>query len=284
MKVLAANGASEAKKRTREAEDYYSRLTETGKERFEGKLNYLGRDRALICTPERTRAAIKAFISKEDKTGANITPSMRRTIREVQDFVPEAGVTSRELALLVHRNSLDNLQCRFHEKSKDKEHYDGNMIKGQRIHGVAFQMKLAGSTARPVKAEPGFMNCGCHIDDVLLDFFWWKTWIIRSRNPNLFDATESMMESVFPPRPRAFFVHAFLNISHLKLDDFYGLDYGTLAYYVRILTKQVTGIFGRLRAFGVPDKLIRELAKPPTKVPTPGVEMDTESSDDDEDD
>ncbi|KAF9474195.1 hypothetical protein BDN70DRAFT_771835, partial [Pholiota conissans] len=87
----------------------------------------------------------------------------------------------------------------------------------------------------------GFMHCGCFIDDVLLDFYLWKTMTITSRHPTdatLMAAKESMLGAAFPPRVRAFFVEAFLFYSHLTLKDLYSFNFGTADYDKKILMLQ----------------------------------------------
>jgi hypothetical protein len=81
------------------------------------------------------------------------------------------------------------------------------------------------------------MHCGCAIDDVLMEFFFWKTWTAKSTRPGL-NVSESLKDEVVPARLRAFINQAFKKTMCLTLDDLYGEDYGTQQYEARIRLKQ----------------------------------------------
>ncbi|KAF8169099.1 hypothetical protein BJ912DRAFT_862301, partial [Pholiota molesta] len=213
--------------------------------------------------------------------------SIRRAIRDIPDFLPEAGYSSRKLALLVHENNLENLQCRYHEKTKNRDKYDGIDSAGQKIHGVPYKPQLNASTQTNITPQDDFMHCGCYIDDVLLDFFLWKTMTIHSHNPELRGIYESMMATEFPPRVRAFVLQLFLVFSNLQLDDLYALDYGTPAYYTRRHQVQGRKLLGLMDQHNVPDpvrKLIALILADPSKgivAPTADdMSTDSESEDD----
>lgn len=189
--------------------------------------------------------------------------SLRRTARDVQDFLPETGLKSCELALLVHANCFLNYQCRYHERSKNRTKYDGHEVSGYKLHGVAYQMKLGHSTSNRVMAKHGFMHCGCYIEDVLLDFFFWKSWMIHSRNPDVDIMSKTMMDDWLPPRLRAFVIQSFLATSHLTLDDLYAFDYGTVDYYQRVLLIQGRRVLKAMINKRVPPPLVQHLPNLP---------------------
>ena len=67
------------------------------------------------------------------------------------------------------------------------------------------------------------MHCGCLIDNVLLDFFFWKTVFARSTNPSLRDLLWRMGKESTPSTIRAFWVSQFKSLTNLTVDDVYNL-------------------------------------------------------------
>ncbi|KAF8877993.1 hypothetical protein BD779DRAFT_1677060 [Infundibulicybe gibba] len=95
--------------------------------------------------------------------------------------------------------------------------------------------------------QPGHMHCGCAIDVALMEFYFWKTWTIRSTRPD-FDYIESMREEVLPACPRAFFVQAYTAGTGLSLDDHYAANYGascgTREYLKKLRKNQLENLIG----------------------------------------
>ena len=112
-----------------------------------------------------------------------------------------------------------NLVCRYHIRHQKRKEFDASST--NLVEGVAYRPKY-GSKANPVKPEEGYMNCGCLIDDVLYDFFFWKTWSISSTRPNLAGRTETMKSDVLKPRVRSFIIKIFKEITLLTTHDLYG--------------------------------------------------------------
>jgi hypothetical protein len=81
------------------------------------------------------------------------------------------------------------------------------------------------------------MHCGCAIDDVLMEFFFWKTWTAMSTRPSL-DVLEGLGDEVVPARLRAFTNQVFKRTMCLTINDLYGDDYGTEKYEARLRLKQ----------------------------------------------
>jgi hypothetical protein len=125
----------------------------------------------------------------EEARDALISLTTRRLARTVQEFVQQAATVSEEVALTMHKTGEGNIICRFHQKCRSDVKHDGlkDNKKGYSIEGVAFKKTLGGD------CQPGHMHCGCAIDDVLLEFIFWKTTSIRSTNPAL-----ENLEETFP--------------------------------------------------------------------------------------
>ncbi|KAH9477984.1 hypothetical protein JR316_0010217 [Psilocybe cubensis] len=135
----------------------------------------------------------------------------RKALRMLQFMHPELCITHRQVALGIHMTSHLNLVCRYHERSSMVKKCDNET----HIAGVAYR---ADYSAAP---QEGHMNCGCLIDDVLLDFYFWKTLSIRSTNPKLQSVEETMKTDVFPPRIRAFVIKLFTSATMLTASDIY---------------------------------------------------------------
>jgi hypothetical protein len=111
--------------------------------------------------------------------------------------------------------------------------------------GVPHAKSLSHS-AKDVTVPPeGHLHCGCNIDVVLLDFFFWKTWTLNGVVGATM-VTESLQGDLFSPRHRAFIAKAFIEATGLTVDDLYSSDIGTFNY-------------GRAMAFRQLEALLRKI-------------------------
>ncbi|KAF8870064.1 hypothetical protein BD779DRAFT_1681451 [Infundibulicybe gibba] len=198
----------------------------------------------------RGEKAISNFLKSNGER--EIPAGLRRMIREVQELLPQAATTSRALAYSIFRTTQKNVICRYHQKFRgSSKPYDGFRPTSSGtsfiIHGPAYRKDLR------KEPQPGHMHCGCAIDVALMEFYFWKTWTIRSTRPD-FDYIESMREEVLPARPRAFFVQAYTAGTGLSLDDHYAANYGascgTREYLKKLRKNQLEnliGMFNRMR-------------------------------------
>lgn len=111
--------------------------------------------------------------------------------------------------------------CRYHQGITKKPHAkdgdnDGETIGEFLVTGVPGPRLL-----HPNIPEEGTMNCGCNEDEVLADFFFWKTWTVTSHATGV---TEGWKEQCLEPRTRAFVVQAFKEATGLSVDDLYWHD------------------------------------------------------------
>jgi hypothetical protein len=175
--------------------------------------------------------AIKDFLQKQkDGKRACLPVQIRTLIRNVQPFVPRAATTNRTLALECLKSSLQNHMCRYHQaRSKRQGAIDGKHSRGvmgeYQVTGVPHKRTImkAGSDVGP---QEGYLSCGCAEDDVLFEFFFWKTWVVTSPTTGI---TEGWLDQGLDPRTRVFVVSAFKTATRLTLDDLYtkGLDKDT---------------------------------------------------------
>lgn len=157
-------------------------------------------------------AQISDVIKTQDAEKLHV--SIRGLARKYQAFLPASSYLSREVALAVHSTNVDNYKCRFHQKFRSQKKHDG--AGRYVVEGVGFKPDLSAETR---KAE--HMNCGCPIEDVLLEFFFWKMWTARSTNPAWKMIEEGMRGIIVSPRHRAFICQAFRFYTRLTLDDIY---------------------------------------------------------------
>ena len=170
---------------------------------------------------------------------SQIDPHLRRLIRENQAVAPEAATTSRELALECFTTLPMNVICPYHQKSdKSGKTVDGGdglkfVLNGvprprktvppaiaQKLKKKASALYKRSGQFRDPRLREGFLHCGCPIDEVLMDFYFWKTWSISGVADGK-EVTESLGEQRLTPRTRAFVVKAFEEATCLTIDDLY---------------------------------------------------------------
>ncbi|KAJ7255190.1 hypothetical protein C8J57DRAFT_1024409, partial [Mycena rebaudengoi] len=155
-----------------------------------------------------------------------IPADLRRLMRYVQEFAPRSGTTTRALALHVHfteNKSKKAWNCRWHDGTHGKH----------KITGVPY-----GQGTQDIKHN--ILTCGCEIKTALLDFFWWKTWVADSVNPDV-DGEESLCSEVLEPRWRHFFATAFTEGTLLHIADLYSRKtvYGSKEYSDKLTSIQL---------------------------------------------
>ncbi|KAF8874485.1 hypothetical protein BD779DRAFT_1754494 [Infundibulicybe gibba] len=212
--------------------------------------------------------AISNFLESNGRE--EIPPGLRRQIREIQELLPQAATTSRKLAYSIFRTAQKNSICRYHQKYRAHKQRDGfNNESGSTylIRGPAYAKKLGGIP------HADHMHCGCSIEVALMEFFFWKTWTIRSTHPS-FDIIESMREEVLLARPRAFFVQAYKTATGLCLEDLYGADYGTMKYFERLGERQARGLVNKLNATRQHNGMKWALVKIPVEAIAPDLDSE----------
>ena len=160
-------------------------------------------------------------------------------IHENQTVAPEAATTSCALVLERFTTLPMNVLCPYHQKSdKSRKIVDGKDGLKFILNGVPQPRKtIPPATAKKLKKKAlalykqssqfrdpclceGFLHCGCPIDEVLMDFYFWKTWNISGVVDGK-EVTESMAEQWLTPRMWAFVVKTFQEATCLTIDDLY---------------------------------------------------------------
>ncbi|KDR76767.1 hypothetical protein GALMADRAFT_210640 [Galerina marginata CBS 339.88] len=196
------------------------------------------------------RRQIAEFLEKGNPNVVNAT--VRKWCINFPGYLPECATATRELAILVHTSGQSNTRCRHHATHRNikwKGTYDGN---GPNIvEGVTYPPDLGSG-----EAHPKHFNCGCPIDAVLVDFFFWKTARACSfSNPN---RMESMRQDATPPRIRAFVNSAFAMYAMLTVEGIYIKKVATEDEVVdNVQMKLVWNLVRRLNAKGWQINLIQ---------------------------
>ena len=73
------------------------------------------------------------------------------------------------------------------------------------------------------------LGAGCLINVTLLDFFWWKTWVLKSLRMD-WDYWEGMRTEVTTPHMHPFFAAGFQEAMGITLDDLYASKASSLRY------------------------------------------------------
>ena len=172
---------------------------------------------------EEGQEEIQKFVKKLSRGRGQRPPKLEKSIRSmarnVQPFLPEVATMSRELAKACFLISGTNYMCRFHQIiAKRQGKIDGENTKpGEpKVMGVAYKKLQAG-----VPPEPGFFSCGCSEEDVLMDFYFWKTWEITSPVTGI---TEGWLAHALDLRSRAFVTAGFRSLGLFTLDELYTGD------------------------------------------------------------
>lgn len=183
------------------------------------------------------KKAVRHFLS--DPLGTQIDAHIRRLIRENQSVVPEAGTTSRELALECLTTQQFNVFCPYHHTiDKGGKIVDGKAGQKYVLNGVPLPRetvspkdikrlkKKKSSLFRPngqfrnARIRKGYLNCGCSVDAGLWDLYLWKTLTITGLVDGK-EVAESMGDQRLTPRVRAFMIKAIEDMACLTIDDLY---------------------------------------------------------------
>ena len=185
------------------------------------------------------------------KDGTPIDPDIRKTIRQIADFLPEAAQIDYELALHCHENGNGNCSCRYHARTKCKDCFDGYLKSPYVNNGAPFPSRL-GKSGQAGIAHPGCMHCGCSIAEVLVEFYFFKTWTIVSLRPDFaaLGREEGWGGTYLTTRQRAFLVQAMQKYAGITIDNIYSGDvHGPTADHDRqIIVSQIEHLVRTLNA------------------------------------
>ncbi|KAJ2915827.1 hypothetical protein MD484_g4585, partial [Candolleomyces efflorescens] len=190
---------------------------------------------------ELGRKQIKKYLESGDTKHFSV--GTRRLAREIAEFLPEAATTNRDLATLCFLSAQGNYICRYHGHSRWNKECDSAIL----LVGVGHP-KSIGSPNPP----PNHMHCGCSIDDVLLDFIFFKTLRISSTNPNLAQFPQGMLAETVPARIRSFMIELFKTWTGLTVDDLYTHEetWASADHTAAVRTAQIQALIRSMAAKG----------------------------------
>ena len=181
---------------------------------------------------------MRNFLAAGDSKKARISTTLRAMMRNIQPFIPRAATTNRKLARHCFLTSYGNYMCKHHQsKAKRKPVIDGanQTVGGYAVTGVPHPRLISNDEMDNTPAA-GYMNCGCNEEDVLTEFFYWKTWTITSPTTGV---VEHWLDQAFDPRARAFVVTAHREASRLTLNDLYAKCGDEDEHRRQLLRKQI---------------------------------------------
>ncbi|KAG6823601.1 hypothetical protein H0H92_009694 [Tricholoma furcatifolium] len=185
------------------------------------------------------RAAQEAFDEFLHRPKTTVIDStLRRFIRDNQEFMPNAASRSRKLAIQLLTNNCTNVMCVYHHlHDRDGAGQDGT---GKYVlNGMPNPRHINQSKADGVEPEPGFCHCGCTEENALFDFFFWKTWELSAQEDDGTVIRESLRDQVLTPRLRAFFIQAFKTWTGISVDDIYQGKMSKKEYRIKLYEKQM---------------------------------------------
>ncbi|KAJ3500090.1 hypothetical protein NLJ89_g9946 [Agrocybe chaxingu] len=148
---------------------------------------------------EEARVYVEAFLVY----GKPIPIETRNFLRLDPTLLPEVAYTDRRLAMHVLMNQDGNIYCLYHSRKNRTRVRDGWGRPGEKIHGIPSVRNVSNSKKHSVgETASGYSNCGCTIEDCLLDFFLYMTTTVTGR-VNGEEVTETMTPSdILPARAR----------------------------------------------------------------------------------
>jgi hypothetical protein len=176
----------------------------------------------VTCSIGKGRKAIQKFLDEQK----DIDPSVRRMARIDPTYLPEAASTSRKVAIHFLTSKDGNIQCGYHAfKNKAAFVRDGWGKEGMEIRGVPGKKKMSdgkkktGILLRPAK---GLGNCGCWLEDILLEFVLSKRLKIRGMVGGSRMEEMMMSQDYLDPRDRSFMFEAIRSLAGcVSLNDFF---------------------------------------------------------------
>ena len=169
---------------------------------------------------------MEKFLSEPDNPDNAIHFKLRRMIREIDSFCPEAAGAMRALALHCFLTIPGNYCCTYHAHfdTRGKYHDAVGGKHGCHVTGTPHPRKMNRMQAKTTVQRPpqprikGYLHCGCPEDDVLLSFFWYKWGLMVSP---LNGRQEGWRGQHLEPRMRTFMVAEWQWWTQSSVNDIY---------------------------------------------------------------
>jgi hypothetical protein len=193
-----------------------------------------------VAIADQGNKAISRFLAASDRAlhEVPIPSGLHSRIRNIQPFMPVAATTSRLLARHYFLTLNGNYLCRHHQaKAKRTPVIDGGnqTVGGFAVTGVPHARMINTMQTKATPAD-GYFNCGCSEDEVLMDFFFWKTWTITSPTTG---TTEGWMDQMLDPRACVLVASTYKNSMKLGINNLYTVGFTTKAHKRHLLELQI---------------------------------------------
>lgn len=155
------------------------------------------------------------------------------------------GTSHRALAVAVLTTGQGNIRCPFHAVNDHRSRFfDGDGGKNAKrpwaITGVPRPPTKGSQKKNPIQPPEGYLHCGCELNMVLLDFYYWKSGTITS--PNAPNQAEPWFECVHP-RTRGLVYGDWTRKTGLVLDDLWRLRKDPMTHWfdVKVTEAEIVG-------------------------------------------
>ncbi|KAF9521506.1 hypothetical protein CPB83DRAFT_900632 [Crepidotus variabilis] len=180
--------------------------------------------------------AIFGFLTKDIAIKAPI----RKIIREDPTVFPEQITSSRELVIHILSTDDDNIFCLSHHTNDRANHKrDGWGKPDAVLVGVPGKRRANNPKQHTyVSRVEGYLNCGCRMDDALLDFWISRRLQIKGTVDGERRAEMMVSSDYFGTRERGFVLNAFKNwVTKASVGDLYqeGLEDNAYSEYFSTL-------------------------------------------------
>lgn len=138
-----------------------------------------------------------------------------------------------------------NCLCPYHHlRDKEGRQFDeaAEEVRKFDVTGTPQPRLIAPRGEMPIQAEDGYLNCGCEVERVLLDFWWWKSEVVTSPTTG---RSEDWDTQRLDPRARVFITKTFQSFTCLTVDDLYNLDHNGEEITEEIRLKKQIARLGR---------------------------------------
>lgn len=151
--------------------------------------------------------------------GKSLSAGVRKLIRNCPEYLPQAVMTTRALAIHALETTQKNIKCLYHYENHSHKETEMDvslaMEKGERgdytLTGVAGERSKDNPTNR-------ILHCGCDTDESLMYFLIWKTWKLSAQGGAVM---EPILKTHLMPRPRSAFVQGYFTGTGLCMNDMY---------------------------------------------------------------
>lgn len=158
---------------------------------------------------------IQAYLQK----GTSLSPRVRKLIRNCPEYLPQAVMTTRALAIHTLETTQKNIKCLYHYENRSHKESDMDKARAE-AKGERGDYTLTGVRGERSKDNPTdrILHCGCDTDESLMYLLIWKTWKLSAMGGAV---VEPILKTHLMPRPRSALVQGYFRGTGLCMNDMY---------------------------------------------------------------